>query len=1316
MITPKLYLYDSTATDYKGTDYSTHILSGFDYTDDLTEVLDVCNITLVGLPFSTEFEPTTKFILELLEDGVPYETYHLCVADDVVSQPNLSDNQYYDHAITFNEASVVAQGRIVDNCSETFELKKVNLNEESVFNPTETTNAPIEDSNTSEDVCEYKSEGVRILNRKERFVYKRKFRWVFTEEYLQPTDVNYGEATRWKNLQKYIAWQSNSVIKLPIPLIATYFGEKDSADYETNMNLCATLTRVYVSSDDGATWTKMTGLYSAGDNGDIIVKPSKQIPQEYNWKCDWRFKEYYGEEKEGYGMNRVESYSFGSVNEYYKKFTDFDDNIADRWLKIPLSANKQYKVIVQPYITPTPRADLGNHDKIELEYTKHFVGDEEEMYYTKSKATITSRFIISQYSYVITNENQQITFSSTEALSVGKPSIKLDCSTYLAGQNTSVFLKSAPALSAYDLFRDALIKSQQVRKQEGVYIKDTPLAYYLDPSDINILQNTEIIESSFHQKNFWEILLEIGKYIHAIPYIEFGENDRFMVRWRYLGQTEKANDVAQTMSIFNSKSIENYVGAVNSYVTNMIQRGGEVEEYLAPKSESEDYLVYNDVAVIKTSKPIIEISALEIICANDGTGYTEGDTANILDYVFEQSVYELLEVVANIKPNKGLGIYYNLGENVIRGLNYQLPSINVGDGDTEYAIKRIIGTALGITPASNWQYIKINDFIFHIKYKTKESVRSEQSRPDLRKYLINSEYEQFPHHKQFNNQQDISVDSIKMGNQVYGKLIRTGNTDIKTTEWNSAISFIKRAGQLVDIRGNIYYVAKATHKFYQGYVVTEVTYSKDYNQLSEIIGIPSEPRFYEISERNIIDRDININEHLLLGTNYKINILDSSVWHNLNELLFNGAPYPKYALTQLKNDIDNIDSTIGLNSFSKAFIHPLSAYSMRNTLTLRWEMADNFSAGDRVERATGYYKDSGRQTDTEYSKLIPTQYCDMYGRADLMDFAIIDDLDNYSKGKDLVRNFPLCPYRFYPQTPTQNLHDISNNTYFQNINYKTNASSTSKTIAYTTESFKIYKSGGAQDGDIYDSNNTSITNSGAKIQYNSYLIVKDGSNYALFICDDITGYEYTYTRIEVSTSYDFIRSEIDKESIYELVDENRVFAYNDISVYYAQGDGVFGKNNHGLAVAKDNREHLGFNYNIQMLTDSDRFVLSGYMWQQKKDTIKVAVLNQEVNKIINNTIPQTAIMRDSNNNLMIYTITTTEGSTYIRINISSALSGKDLTNAKAIAIITEGQPSVGSNLERYFIMARNVDNLKEDEDPKDADWYVSSIADMREIQ
>ena len=139
MFNIKVYKYDSSqeSNGYRGEDFSPYVLQGSQNKEDITQELDTSEITLHGLPYAKEFDPESKFIIDIVETtnyGTSIvETLHRCVARDIVSQPILSDDQYFDHHLSLIEPSVIAQRRLVDNISTTYKLKDVNLQEQPVF-------------------------------------------------------------------------------------------------------------------------------------------------------------------------------------------------------------------------------------------------------------------------------------------------------------------------------------------------------------------------------------------------------------------------------------------------------------------------------------------------------------------------------------------------------------------------------------------------------------------------------------------------------------------------------------------------------------------------------------------------------------------------------------------------------------------------------------------------------------------------------------------------------------------------------------------------------------------------------------------------------------------------------------------------------------------------------------------------------------------------------------------------------------------------------------------------------------------------------
>lgn len=1263
MIITKLYKYDKTkeSDNWRGEDFSKYILMGDSDTDDLTEVLDTVELTLAGLPFGEEFEPKTKFIYEkweeiLNDDGTKslrmWKDWHICVAEDVVNQPILSDNSYFNHAITFIEASAISQGRLVDNISITYRLKDVTLDGKTAIDENEkaAVNFQNVEWNPKENFTiwdNFFDAGLRAGKR---------FYWRFPDWFTRDSPY-FGLKEDWTEFGYYQAVDPSigyKEINLPVPMLEIQNGNKNAKTF-SKLGYCSIIT--VVEETNLGTNARRTILTQE-------TNPTTANQVENNWNYDWLLADG-GYREKGTIFNRLWFPSGVGLNayNYVKQVSKFE----------PQPTNRRIIFNALPNCSYTIKVYLKNFKKEDGIKPLLMTGLNYDREYTAIWSTSSRR---SGFVYWHGSNNWQ-------SVNNDYPTATMTFRTYIMGSDKRIWLKSAPIENAYSLYQKAQINTQNVIKQSGTMINETPQAFYLDPADKEELSNTTIVENFYNQKNWWELQMEIGKYIHAIPQIRFGDDDRFITTWKKLGlpptNEENLQDNSTKISIFNSKSIENYISACSSYITNMVQLGGVIDEWVAPKSSSEDYLVYNDVAEIKTSKNIIEIVDMEVKCINNNNyGILVGETRNLAGkgthgesangFIFEENVYSLLDITATSLANKGQAIYYSLGSNIIKGLNYRLPTINTGDGDNDYAFKRILGIVFQIAPR-DWTRIKINDFIFHIVYRTKDTVRSDQTRPDLRKYLLNSKYDRVPQHNQFNNQTDVVVDSVKFGNNIYGKLIRTGNSNYTVTEWNTSLSQVKQSGQLYKIRGNIYYVAKVKNTYFKDHIISEVTYSKDYNQLSEIIGIPSEPRFYEISEQSLIKREVPVNDYIVLGTKIvstknPISFVRGKGWRYINDLLLgNETDFPKYAITVFKNDQDRKYGTVlGNENFYKDVCHPISTYSIENTLTMEWDMESNFSAGEQVDKTT-LSLDPDSAVDTAYNTLNPVRYTDVYGRSDLMDFIIMKNFINNGSGLNASQIFDL------PNSPVR--------TRFPE--YQTYVATVEFPVLPTDEDLDVLVDTTAhrpkQEGDgliiILD-----VTDAGGQTTKTNYLYVYSNG---------------AWSSQEIESVDDYTKPHINN--------------YQDSYLFGNEPLNSLGDNLHGLGLIKDNREQISINYNLQMLTDSDRFVLSAYLWQPAKSNLKLALLSEEINKISNDTIPDRIILE---NEIYDFNTFVDEENGTITIDVQNALQGVDLADVGAIALISTNEINdIVASGAKYFVMGRNITDLTE-QDAK-TNWYISNF-------
>ena len=1325
MIKSRLYKYDSTKADFKGEDFSRYIMIGDTTKDDLTEVMGTVELTLAGLPFQEEFAPETLFLYERAdvdENGVEQysEPWYMCVQQDLVSQPVLSDDNYYDHHITLQEASAIAQKRLVDNIAVTYRLQDVTLEGKLNIN-TEQLVQPKFRQVTGTQLGRYKIWEFDSSTQPHTTMGK-KLVWEFADWFPEGNPCR-GERSEWTNFKYYQAvpfGQATINIDLPVPMLKIYNGIEGGQGDNQFAPMGYASVRTIVTEIQGNKQTVIkdfiTNPYGANNNN-----------SHEKWTKDWAAKNTtvdYGEIVNYSTITYVPHPEFlfvaGSWATYgvSKRISNYDNQPNSQTRRITFQAKPDYKYQIKTFLQTSFNYEYA-HDA----WLPAFPWSTTDEYYT---------------------ETNNDTVCAT-----------LEFMTYQSADNAKIQVTSAPEQNAYELFQKAQITTQDTNKVSGVAINETPQTFYVDPNDQLKLSNTRIVENFYNQKNLWELLIEIGKYIHSIPKIVFGENNRFMVTWQKLGTTEQFEDKANKMSIFNNRSIENYISACSSYITNMVQLGGVIDEWVAPKSSSEDFLVYNDVAEIVTNKPIIEIVSMQAKCitsgkytntsgsdisvANNGiasltpeekydyvvadnvtnqsTGIyyiKEGDnyvpvelpdtsitattfyTRNIINgYVFEESIYNVIDIDRNALVNKGIAIYYELGTNTIKGLNYRLPSVH---NDSPYAITNILSAIFNIRPA-DFQNIMINDFIFHIVYRTKDTARSDQTRPDLRKYLLTSSYDKIPQHNQFNNQTDTVIDSNKFGNNIYGKLIRTGNAEYTKTEWVYNLNDTRHVGELYNIGGERYYVATVSNTNYGTHIISEITFSKDYNQLSEIIGIPSEPRFYEISERSIIDREKPFNNYIVLGTTgwlpdtpieSPLSFVRENGWRYLRELLFqNTTDFPKYAITVFKNDKDRQYGDVKSNNlFYKEVCHPISVYSIQNTLTLEWDMVDNFSAGDKVSEDITV-PDGG--VNKAYRTLKPTQYTDAYGRSDLIDFLIVRDVENMTS--DQILNLPDSPLR----TKFPFCRTYVGMTYFTDQISKTALTQ----FVQDTLGRSPQRGDGVACVLTYTNSDETLYVFCTYTQFAGQAIDWDGELSSEYLFNQIKNDEIDW----------------DKKCIEETYAN---YLFGNESVFY------MGNNDNGLALLKDSRETIHCNYNLQMITDSDRFVLSSWLWQPQKGTLKLALLDEEINKISNDTLSDDNVIDDSiviydpENNISNTSVWVDATNGVIIVPIATLLNGVDLTGVKAIAIVSDNIVAENATSgARYFVMGRNISDLdtsditgtltpEEAKTKAKANWYISN--------
>ena len=1040
----RIFLWEN---GHKSTEYTNHVVAPIFIEDKLDETLDSGEVVLKAMPIATRnaFPPKTKFRLEryTTEDYTddPRKWDFVVEHDDVEEYEGCPE--ICTHRVNLIEASVIAQGMHVDNIALTYELQDVNLNYRTTKEDDGIANVVDMPAGYAYGNFEY---GGVALKGGPQLGYLLDYPadyWNYTEARKNTSYFDTTFKYEWSNTESLKSKISNlssgkvNHIEFNIPKLTAWSGTGSGweavAEVPTRTTVTYTkYTQRAVQQADGSYEPDNRYEKTATATGTLVDITS--YPQDTS-----SFKTLDGRTK-------VDGNTIYIRETPYNGYL-FNSSNSDGGMKILsikwLNDGSDPRISADEILRPLSYCYPGNHHTTAA-FDTIVMGDEEAIFTDESGNTYMawyeykiqtreaiyaagSRTGLTRQHYYSTNywagtshesfiaTKTQLAYDTFKSDPNGDPSVYVETTIFVSGMlvdaNGGKFLMKGKKYSCYELLKKALLTvDTQIIDNSKIGVDELVEKYPLAISTewVARLQAATMQETIFEQKNLWEILLQIGYYLHAIPYIEFADDgtDRFLLSFRQLGDTKKKADTSIKLTVFNSQNLSDYFTQYDSYVTNLFSPQNVVDEWLVAKTSDSTYLVSNDTAEIKTSRPILEIIEFDITY--------NGRTVNALQNIFEESVYQVLtsDNPQRIQPAKGNALYYKLGDNTIAGLNYLPPQKN--PGTYPYTLQEICRRLFGISDPGQ---LKFNDLIFHVKYRTQDELRISQVRPDIQNFVRNSTLEKYPHHEQYYGQQDKIIDSERFSANLFGQLIRVGNTEYQRQEYAEAENE-KESGDLVMINGEPYYVIATENENYPDAILQKVTYSKNFNQLSKIVTIPSEPRFYEVSERSKIRREVRLMDFLELTTtkptkSARPRFLSNSKWKTLIKgLLFNKQSYtlPNFAYTKFVADYkrnhtgaygqymapETLFPSSDIIRQSANGLKPAEAkdhsecivsllyFPLHDGIVFEWDMEDNFKVGDFIDPEISGINEKGEAYLAQQSH----RYCDVMGRADLFTFRL----------------------------------------------------------------------------------------------------------------------------------------------------------------------------------------------------------------------------------------------------------------------------------------------------------------------------------------
>lgn len=476
--------------------------------------------------------------------------------------------------------------------------------------------------------------------------------------------------------------------------------------------------------------------------------------------------------------------------------------------------------------------------------------------------------------------------------------------------------------------------------------KNEPIKYKLDPVIAEELSKIEAPEYTFTRNTLYEVLLQIGgtKEINAIPKLIWNEEDDEpnIITFTKLGSEDEyiLPEGASIIAYQDQTNPDEYCEELDSYVDNLVNsldvNSGTITEP-APgnsnelftktlRSESGELAIYDNSVVITTEFPIYRVISLQ-------QGYVNGNTpvGDITPYVFEQAEYDALTSYKGPYPKaKEYAVTYKQGDNKITGLSLKADTVTeLGSSFTRFAAYNI-AKAQGQDAGS----LGLANYAYQITYIPLMNTRLKQRRPNLN-YGGGSLYYQ---------QGANTVESSYYGDNMKYTLSKIGNRLELYTFRVFSLADLPKVGQVYDGK---YICEVDLEENLASYKVT-MWCTPDYNRLSEYIGINSSKRFYEVSEKQSVDRIVNCSENIYIGdeqdgeTSVTLDGISSVVG------TFSNKGTKRKVGCSIAQGRDRSENTIATPT-----LHGVIASACGNSLAFHWKYADNYSAGNQAVAIEG---------------------------------------------------------------------------------------------------------------------------------------------------------------------------------------------------------------------------------------------------------------------------------------------------------------------------------------------------------------------------
>lgn len=538
----------------------------------------------------------------------------------------------------------------------------------------------------------------------------------------------------------------------------------------------------------------------------------------------------------------------------------------------------------------------------------------------------------------------------------------------------------------------------------STYEAGSQAAYY----DKIILPTMALAKCTFREQ-----LQQIGKIVHAEPRLVSSYDNgtlTFTIYYDEYGQRDYAAIADKPYIEYTAKQdINEYATNLDSNVDNFVNTFSDATGTLVEPYDGGVKSLRTDSATLRfseddntffaTIEPIYKLEKVEAAAQSDGNG-NFNELSDITSFIFESADYANLSTFEGGYPNcASYALKYTQGEKNITGLFFKKPNALSTSWLGVYAIKNILqacGQRVYEDVISGTTYYNIR---YQITYRPVFSQRVTQAKTDIGYNASTLAY----------NQGANLVETRFYGENLRGVIARLGNIEKTRTYLVGYLTDIPKAGQLFD---KDYYISAVTTEVTPNYFKVTLGLSKDFNRLSQYVGINSEMRMWEVSEKQSQNRDSVYKETLLLTDNNVVSNVDTLARTGTCVIQGEDIDHPDGVLASLYNQFFGDFEDVATLRISTAIAYgrlkngtpiknyaaclPVITTAFGNSMTFNFKFADNYSAGQKaVKTGEGWY-----------GKYVP--YCDYFGRFYWLSFGLMQKPDGgqFASGANIPELLP----------------------------------------------------------------------------------------------------------------------------------------------------------------------------------------------------------------------------------------------------------------------------------------------------------------------